>query len=135
MLEETAVSSAKIMERMEATLGNLEQMSYDTINTTDQLVTLLGTARDYNMQMRDGTEAERAEASKQMGVMLDRLLNISFLLNNLSHQLENETAYQRETSYAICKIIWNDRYRAYCMSTAGSYAVDKLTCSDVRELK
>ena len=98
MLEETAVSSAKIMERMEATLGNLEQMSYDTINTTDQLVTLLGKARDYNMQMRDGTEAERAEASKQMGVMLDRLLN-------LSHQLENETAYQRETSYAICQII------------------------------
>ena len=39
MLEETEVSSAKIMERMEATLGNLEQMSYDTINTTDQLVT------------------------------------------------------------------------------------------------
>ena len=102
MLEETAVSSAKIMERMEATLGNLEQMSYDTINTTDQLVTLLGKAREYNMQMRDGTEAERAEASKQMGVML---LNISFLLNNLSHQLENETAYQRETSYAICQII------------------------------
>ena len=95
MLEETAVSSAKIMERMEATLGNLEQMSYDTINTTDQLVTLLGKAREYNMQMRDGTEAERAEASKQMGVML----------NNLSHQLENETAYQRETSYAICQII------------------------------
>ena len=58
MLEETAVSSAKIMERMEATLGNLEQMSYDTINTTDQLVTLLGKAREYNMQMRDGTEAE-----------------------------------------------------------------------------
>ena len=105
MLEETAVSSAKIMERMEATLGNLEQMSYDTINTTDQLVTLLGKAREYNMQMRDGTEAERAEASKQMGVMLDRLLNIPFLLNNLSHQLENETAYQRETSYAICQII------------------------------
>lgn len=49
MLEETAVSSAKIMERMEATLGNLEQMSYDTINTTDQLVTLLGKAREYNM--------------------------------------------------------------------------------------
>lgn len=105
MLEETAVSSAKIMERMEATLGNLEQMSYDTINTTDQLVTLLGKAREYNMQMRGGTEAERAEASKQMGVILDRLLNISFLLNNLSHQLENETAYQRETSHTICQII------------------------------
>ena len=28
MLEETAVSSAKIMERMEATLGNLEQDVY-----------------------------------------------------------------------------------------------------------
>ena len=64
MLEETAVSSAKIMERMEATLGNLEQMSYDTINTTDQLVTLLGKAREYNMQMRDGTEADRAAAEE-----------------------------------------------------------------------
>ena len=57
------------------------------------------------MKKSDGTEEERAEASKKKGVMLDRLLNISFLLNNLSHQLENETAYQRETSYAICQII------------------------------
>ena len=65
MLEETAVSSAKIMERMEATLGNLEQMSYDTINTTDQLVTLLGKARDYNMQMREEQkQRERKPANR-----------------------------------------------------------------------
>lgn len=60
MLEETAVSSAKIMERMEATLGNLEQMSYDTINTTDQLVTLLGKAGEMSI-CRCVTEQKQRE--------------------------------------------------------------------------
>lgn len=105
MLEETEMSTEKIMHRMESTLNNLEQMSFDTINTTDQLVTFLGKAREYNAIMRTGSEEERMEASKVMGVILDELLNISFKINNLSHQLERETVYQRDTAESMCQII------------------------------
>ena len=45
-LRETEKSTADILERMENTLNNLEQMSYDSINITDRLVTLLGNARE-----------------------------------------------------------------------------------------
>ena len=105
MLQETEMSAAKIMERMENTLGNLEQMSFDSINTTDQLVALLGKAREYNAVMRDGTPEEFMEASNAMGRILDELLNTTFKVNNLSHQLELETLYQRETAESICQVI------------------------------
>lgn len=105
MLQEKELSAAKIMERMEVTLGNLEQMSFDSINTTDQLVTLLGKAREYNAIMRDGTREERLKASEIMGRILDELLNTTFKVNNLSHQLEQETLYQRDTAVTLCQII------------------------------
>lgn len=105
MLQETEISAAKIMERMETTLGNLEQMSFDSINTTDQLVTLLGVARENNVIMRDGTAEERLKASETMGRILDELLITSFKVNNLSHQLEQETVYQRDTAVTLCQII------------------------------
>lgn len=105
MLQETEMSTAKILERMQTTLGNLEQMSFDSINTTDQLVTLLGKAREYNAIMREGSSEERVEASKAMGDILDELLNTTFKVNNLSHQLEMETVYQRETADSICQVI------------------------------
>ncbi|MCH5268059.1 MAG: hypothetical protein J1E62_06920 [Lachnospiraceae bacterium] len=105
MLQETEMSTAEIMERMETTLGNLEQMSFDSINTTDQLVTLLGKAREYNAVMRNGTSEECVEASDAMGRILDELLNTTFKVNNLSHQLETETVYQRETAESIGQVI------------------------------
>lgn len=102
---ETQNSAEKIIDRLETTLNNLEQMSYDSINTTDQLVTLLGEAREYNEIMCTGTEEERLEASKAMGKILDYLLNMSFQINNLSHQLEMETVYQRDTAESIRQVI------------------------------
>ena len=44
-LRETEKSTADILERMENTLNNLEQMSFDSINITDRLVTLISNAR------------------------------------------------------------------------------------------
>ena len=38
-LRETEESTELVLERMENTLNNLEQMSYDSINITDRLVT------------------------------------------------------------------------------------------------
>lgn len=105
MLQDTELTAAKIMERMEVTLGNLEQMSFDSINTTDQLVTLLGRAREYNAVMRDGTQEERRRASEHMGRILDELLNTTFKVNNLSHKLEQETVFQRDTALTLCQIV------------------------------
>lgn len=102
---ETQVSAERIMNRMENTLNKLEQMSYDWINTTDQLVILLNDAREYNGVLCGGSEKERLEASEKMGKIMDQLLEISFKVNNLSHQLEQETVYQRDTADTIRQII------------------------------
>ena len=40
-LRENETNTEHILERMENTMNNLEQMSYDSINITDRLVTLL----------------------------------------------------------------------------------------------
>lgn len=101
----TQKSAEKIINRMETTLRNLEQMSYDSINTTDQLVSLLGEARDCNAVMRTGNETERLEASEKLAGILDELLKTSFKVNNLSHQLECETVYQVDTAESIRQII------------------------------
>lgn len=101
----TQDSAQKIIDRMETTLRNLEQMSFDSINITDQLVALLGEARECNQVMRTGNEAERIEAGKMMESILDKLLNTSFEVNNLSHQLEKETVRQVDTAENIRQII------------------------------
>lgn len=104
-INQTEYYSDKIMERMHNTLNNLEQMSFDSINTTDQLVTLLSKAREYNALMRSSDAEKRNEASENMGKILDEILNISFEVNNLSHQLEKETVYQRDTVEDIGRAI------------------------------
>lgn len=106
MIDSATQSSAEnIMDRMETTLNNLEQMSFDSINTTDQMVMLLGEAREYHGVIKTGDAQERQEASEAMGAILDQLLNISFKVNNLSHQLERETVYQRDTAESIRQIL------------------------------
>lgn len=102
---ETQNSAQKIIDRMDNTLKNLEQMSFDSINITDQLVSLLGEARECNDIMCKGNEEERTQAGKEMGRILDELLNTSFKVNNLSHQLEQETVCQVDTAASIRQII------------------------------
>ena len=45
-LKETEKTTEVVLERMENTMMNLEQMSFDSINITDRIVTLLSDARE-----------------------------------------------------------------------------------------
>ena len=44
-LKETENTTEVVLERMENTMMNLEQMSFDSINITDRIVTLLSDER------------------------------------------------------------------------------------------
>ena len=104
-LRETEESTADILERMENTLNNLEQMSFDSINITDRLVTLISNARELVLVMNEGNIEERDNAFKEMSKILDKLLDTAFIVNNVSHELENETVYQRESVENIRQIV------------------------------
>ena len=98
---ETQRAAGQVMDRMESLVTSLEQMSYDSINTTDRLLTLLNHAKEYNEVIRDGDQEERNAASDAIGGILSELINTSFQVNNLSHQLEMETISQRDTLESI----------------------------------
>ena len=104
-LRETEESTADILERMENTLNNLEQMSFDSINITDRLVTLISNARELVLVMNEGNIEERDNAFKEMSKIMDKLLDTAFIVNNVSHELENETVYQRESVENIRQIV------------------------------
>ena len=104
-LRETEESTADILERMENTLNNHEQMSFDPINNTDGLVTLINNSRELVLVMNEGNIEERDNAFKEMSKILDKLLDTAFIVNNVSHELENETVYQRESVENIRQIV------------------------------
>ena len=104
-LRETEESTELVLERMENTLNNLEQMSYDSINITDRLVTLLSDAREHAAIMKVGTEKQRTESFDILCKILDSILETAFIVNNVSHDLEKETVYQRETVETIKQIV------------------------------
>ena len=104
-LRETEESTELVLERMENTLNNLEQMSYDSINITDRLVTLLSDAREHAAIMKVGTEEQRTESFDILCKILDSILETAFIVNNVSHDLEKETVYQRETVETIKQIV------------------------------
>ncbi len=104
-LEETEKSTEVVLERMENTLNNLEQMSYDSINITDRLVTLLNNARELARVMKVGDPTQRDDAFEEISRILDKLLDTAFIVNNVSHELEKETVYQRESVENIRQIV------------------------------
>lgn len=104
-LRENEADTEHILERMENTMNNLEQMSYDSINITDRLVTLLSDAREHAAIMKTGTEEERNKEFELLGEILDRILETAFIVNNISHELERETLYQRDTVEAIKQVV------------------------------
>lgn len=104
-MNETELNTELVLGRMENTLNNLEQMSFDSINITDRLVTLLSDAREHARIMKVGTEEERIESFELLGKILDSILETAFLVNNVAHELENETVYQRDTLEAIRQIL------------------------------
>lgn len=103
--KENEADTEHILERMENTMNNLEQMSFDSINVTDSLVTLLVEAREHVAIMKSGTETERNDAFGALCDILDKILETAFVVNNISHDLENETLYQRDTFEAIKQIV------------------------------
>lgn len=104
-LRETEVNTGRILERMENTMNNLEQMSLDAINITDRLVALLSEAREHAAIMKSGPEKARDESFEILCKILDNILETAFIVNNVSHELENETVYQRDTVEAIKQIV------------------------------
>lgn len=104
-LDETQDSTQKILERMEITMNNLEQMSFDSINITDTLVTLISEAREQANIMKSGSDEDREKALEVIFKTLDQLLDTAFNVNNISHELEKETVFQRDTVNTIQQII------------------------------
>ena len=104
-LRENETNTEHILERMENTMNKLEQMSYDSINITDRLVTLLSEGREHAAVMKSGTEEERDKAHKLLCDILDNILETAFTVNNIAHELERETIYQRDTVEAIKQIV------------------------------
>lgn len=103
-LRENEMDTQHILERMENTMNNLEQMSYDSINITDRLVTLLSEAREHAAIMKTGTEEERIREFDILADILGSILDTAFIVNNISHELERETLYQRDSVEAIKQI-------------------------------
>lgn len=105
VLRETEKNTELVLERMENTLSRMEQMSFDSINITDRLVTLTSEAKGYASIMRVGSKGERDGAFEAICKILDQMLETAFIINNVSHELEKETVYQRDTSENLKQII------------------------------
>lgn len=104
-VDETEDSTRQILDRMETTMNNLEQMSFDSINITDTLVTLIGEVREHANIIRSGKDEEKDRALEAIFQILDKLLDTAFNVNNISHELEKETVFQRDTVNTIQQII------------------------------
>ena len=104
-LKETENTTEVVLERMENTMMNLEQMSFDSINITDRIVTLLSDARELLEVLKSGDEEKKEEALQGVENIFNQLIDTSFEVNNVSHELENETVYQRETVESIKQIV------------------------------
>ena len=103
-LRENETNTQHILERMENTMNNLEQMSYDSINITDRLVTLLSDAREHAAKMTTATDEERIKEFDILMEILSRILDTAFIVNNIAHELERETLYQRDSVEAIKQV-------------------------------
>lgn len=104
-LRETENTTEMVLERMENSLSSLEQMSLDSINITDKLVSGIDEIRHSTEQMADCTEQEKGILLERIQKLLDELLSTAFIVNNVSHELEQETSYQRGTVDSIKQIV------------------------------
>lgn len=90
---------------MENSLDSLEQMSLDSINITDKLVTGIDEIRQCAEEMVGCAESDREYIMEIIKKLLQELLNTAFTVNNVSHELEKETIYQRDTMESIKQIV------------------------------
>ncbi len=104
-IRETENSTEAVLTRMERILSNIEQMSFDSINITDKLVMLICEAREEAVKMKTGNQEVREESYNNICLILDKLLETAFTVNNVSHEFEKEAVSQRDTAGNIKQIM------------------------------
>ncbi len=104
-MKETRVTTEMVLARMENSLLNIEQTSFDAINVTDRIVSLLNEGRGVAMALESEDMEERQEAVDKIQIVMNNLLEVAFIVNNVAHDLEREAVYQRETTQSIKQII------------------------------
>lgn len=104
-MEEMEQTTEMVLGRMENSLDSLEQMSFDSINITDKLVSGIDVIRQCVMEMKEDGEKDLEVVSETIEQLLNDLLVTAFEVNNVAHELEKETAYQRGTLDNIKQIV------------------------------
>lgn len=104
-MEEMEQTTEMVLGRMENSLDSLEQMSFDSINITDKLVSGIDVIRQCVMEMKEDGEKDLKVVSETIEQLLNDLLVTAFEVNNVAHELEKETAYQRGTLDNIKQIV------------------------------
>lgn len=104
-LRETEQTTEMVIQRMENSLDSLEQMSLDSINITDKLVSGIDEIRQCVEEMAVCADSDRECITDLIKKLLQDLLSTAFTVNNVSHELEKETIYQRDTLENIKQIV------------------------------
>lgn len=104
-LRGTEETTEIVLERMENSLGSLEQMSFDSINITDKLVNGIDEIMQCVEELPDCSDKDQDCILEMIKKLLQDLLDTAFLVNNVSHELERETVYQRDTLESIKQIV------------------------------
>ena len=104
-LRGTEETTEIVLERMENSLGSLEQMSFDAINIADTLVNGIDEIMQCTDELANCQDTERERILERIRKLLDALLATAFSVNNVSHELEKETVYQRDTLENIRQIV------------------------------
>lgn len=103
--KETEETTELVLQRMENSLDTLEQMSFDSINVTDKLVSGIDEIRRCVNEMRECKAEDMECIIDVVAALLQELLVTAFTVNNVSHELEREAAYQRDTVESIKQIV------------------------------
>ncbi len=104
-LKETEENTELILGRMENSLNSLEQMTLDSINITDKLVMRIDEIRNCMEEMKECEQQDKEVVFDMISALVQDLMNISFEVNNVSHELEKEAVYQHETLDTIKQIV------------------------------
>ncbi|MCI8770405.1 MAG: hypothetical protein HFH73_04530 [Lachnospiraceae bacterium] len=104
-LRQTEQATVTVLKRMENSLDSLEQMSLDAINITDKLVSGIDEIRQCADELVNCSEPGQECIMELIKKLLQDLLNTAFTVNNVSHELEKETIYQRDTMENIKQIV------------------------------
>lgn len=104
-MKDTRATTEMVLARMENSLSNIEQTSFDAINVTDRIVSLLNEGRSVAMALESEDLEEQQQAVDKIQIVMNNLLEVAFTVNNVAHDLEKEAVYQRETTQSIKQII------------------------------